>query len=243
VLVRNAPRPPAGGDDDGGAGRSPAASSSLSADPFGLSVPRICGVWASYSEQVDREEREFCAGLPSATFARWVSAAAQALDGGVPRSLEEKTSALSLSGSLFPFARQALRATRQPPSLSTLREIPRKLLYPDLTQGPQEGQPPSCQIPNEDPQQGHRELSLFGFLPAPTSPADFVPRGLRPRQPLCFTRFLSRVLQRHDRRHQSWAVLLLALLTGASSTQVTESSRSLALPLFREASRTTRQPL
>ena len=30
---------------------------------------------------------------------------------------------------------------------------------------------------------------------------------------------------------------------GASSTQVTESSRSLALPLFREASRTTRQPL
>jgi len=99
VLVRNAPRPPAGGDDDGGAGRSPAASSSLSADPFGLSVPRICGVWASYSEQVDREEREFCAGLPSATFARWVSAAAQALDGGVPRSLEEKTSALSLSGS------------------------------------------------------------------------------------------------------------------------------------------------
>ena len=99
VLVHTAPRPPAGGDGAGGAGRSPAASTSLSADPLGLSVPRICGVWASYSEQVDREEREFCAGLPSATFARWVSAAAQALDGGVPRSLEEKTSALSLSGS------------------------------------------------------------------------------------------------------------------------------------------------
>ena len=36
----------------------------------------VCGLWASYSEQRDGDDREFCCGLPAATFARWVAAVA-----------------------------------------------------------------------------------------------------------------------------------------------------------------------
>jgi hypothetical protein len=33
---------------------------------------RIRALWGSYAEQVDREEREWCAGLPTHVFAPWV---------------------------------------------------------------------------------------------------------------------------------------------------------------------------
>jgi len=39
----------------------------------------VAALWASFAEQVAREEREFCAGLPAAAFARWVAAAAASL--------------------------------------------------------------------------------------------------------------------------------------------------------------------
>ena len=107
VLVRN-PSSSSGSNSDAAAAAAAAAAESSSPPPSSSSsssyslVPRICGVWASYSEQIDHDEREFCAGLPAATFARWVAAAAQALDGGVPKSLEETTSELSLSSSGSP---------------------------------------------------------------------------------------------------------------------------------------------
>jgi hypothetical protein len=33
---------------------------------------RVRGLWGSYAEQVDKEEREWCAGLPTHVFEPWV---------------------------------------------------------------------------------------------------------------------------------------------------------------------------
>lgn len=106
VLVRSSSSSAATAASAAGEPGAAAAAPSSSSSSDLSSPPKICGVWASYSEQVDRDEREFCAGLPAATFARWVAAVAEALDGGVPpslssspSSLEDKAAALSLSGS------------------------------------------------------------------------------------------------------------------------------------------------
>ncbi len=47
----------------------------------------VRALWASYAEQVDREEREFCAGLPAAVWAPWVAAVGAAALAGPGRSL------------------------------------------------------------------------------------------------------------------------------------------------------------
>lgn len=41
---------------------------------------RVRGLWCSYSEQVEKEEREWCAGLHAAVFHPWVEQLARLLD-------------------------------------------------------------------------------------------------------------------------------------------------------------------
>ncbi|GLC44411.1 hypothetical protein PLESTB_000472500 [Pleodorina starrii] len=45
---------------------------------------RVRGLWCSYSEQVDKEEREWCAGLHAAVFYPWVEQLARLLDQDTP---------------------------------------------------------------------------------------------------------------------------------------------------------------
>ncbi|GFR40978.1 hypothetical protein Agub_g1643, partial [Astrephomene gubernaculifera] len=45
---------------------------------------RVRGLWCSYSEQVEKEEREWCAGLHAAVFHPWVEQLASLLDRPVP---------------------------------------------------------------------------------------------------------------------------------------------------------------
>ncbi|GIL73118.1 hypothetical protein Vretimale_4727 [Volvox reticuliferus] len=47
---------------------------------------RVRGLWCSYSEQVDKEEREWCAGLHAAVFYPWVEQLARLLDQGTSAS-------------------------------------------------------------------------------------------------------------------------------------------------------------
>ena len=41
----------------------------------------VAGLWASYSEQRDSDDREFCSGLPTASFAPWVAAVVASFEG------------------------------------------------------------------------------------------------------------------------------------------------------------------
>ena len=41
---------------------------------------RLRGIYASYAEQEDKIEREWCVGLPAAIFAPWVRRLAQSMD-------------------------------------------------------------------------------------------------------------------------------------------------------------------